>query len=94
MRPFYAGIFLVILGLAPALAAQPQFTQEQAEGGEQVYQGQGQCASCHGKTLQGVSGPALAGPRFKQNWSANTVADLHYITSTAMPLTAPGSQPD
>ncbi len=91
MRPFYAGIFLVALGLAPALAAQPQFTQEQAEGGKQVYQGQGQCASCHGKTLQGISGPALSGPRFQQNWSANTVSDLHYIISTAMPLTAPGS---
>lgn len=88
-------ILSVVLSLTAAFAAQPQFTQQQAQRGEQVYTGQaGQCVSCHGKTLQGVSGPALVGPRFQQNWSANTVADLHYIISTAMPLTAPGSLSD
>jgi alcohol dehydrogenase (cytochrome c) len=47
------------------------------------------CAICHGKQLQGVSGPALAGSAFGK--SHLTLAAMRTIVTKQMPLTAPGS---
>ncbi|GAA5532580.1 PQQ-binding-like beta-propeller repeat protein [Deinococcus aluminii] len=69
----------------------PPFTAAQVSRGQQVYAGQ--CQSCHGGNLQGVSGPALAGNGFLQKWAngQHPLADLYEVISKHMPLTAPGS---
>lgn len=79
------------LAFGPAALAQAQvsFTAAQASQGQQIYQAQ--CAMCHGAQLQGQSGPPLKGDQFLNKWAKNTLEDFYHITSTTMPLTAPGS---
>jgi mono/diheme cytochrome c family protein len=48
------------------------------------------CASCHGETLAGGAGPALAGPAFTMRWSGNPAALVDLI-STTMPPNETGS---
>lgn len=82
----------------PALAPTPvptsvppaiSFTTAQAGAGKTVY-GQS-CAACHGATLQGGNGPALAGSGAQLLGRLHTAGSFFTSMSTRMPLTAPGS---
>jgi mono/diheme cytochrome c family protein len=69
------------------------YTAAQATAGSALYAAN--CSQCHGQSLEGISGPALAGKAFTDKWNGETADDLNYIMSTQMPLTAPGSlKPD
>ncbi|HMD01769.1 MAG TPA: cytochrome c, partial [Candidatus Baltobacteraceae bacterium] len=72
-------------------ATTSDFTAAQAAQGGEVYVAR--CSVCHGGKLQGQSGPALAGPSFRQSIDASypTAAALYQFTSTQMPADAPGS---
>ena len=41
--------------------------------------------------LNNGGAPKLAGDVFLKKWASNTLDDFHYIMSTTMPQTAPGS---
>jgi len=86
-----------MLGLCavPRGFAQPRsvwdgvFTEEQAGRGVALYQQE--CASCHGRTMQGRGQtPALAGDDFKSNWNGQPLGDLFDKMSTSMPADRPG----
>ena len=66
-----------------------RFTEAQATHGATIFAAQ--CATCHGAKLEGGAGPQLAGDDFITKWSGQTADDVHYIVSTQMPLTNPGS---
>jgi mono/diheme cytochrome c family protein len=70
------------------------FTEMQARRGEAAYQGN--CAACHGRTLQATNpdAPNLTGPSFGISWNGKPVADLFTLMRTSMPLGAPGSLSD
>jgi mono/diheme cytochrome c family protein len=70
------------------------FTDTQAKRGEAAYQGN--CAACHGKTLQATNpdAPSLTLPSFGLSWHKRTVADLFTLMRTTMPLGAGGSLSD
>jgi hypothetical protein len=61
----------------------------QAARGEQVYKSQ--CAGCHGKALEGTSGPPLAGDGFLANWSAQPLSSFVDKIQKTMPFNLPGS---
>ena len=65
------------------------YADAQAKRGEAVYADN--CAACHGPTLGGDIGPALAGPRFAARWKDKSVADVFEKIQTTMPASAPGS---
>jgi len=65
------------------------YTAEQAARGRQIYQAQ--CAECHGKGMEGASGPPLVGESFLSNWSARPLAGLVDKIQKTMPFDAPGS---
>lgn len=65
------------------------YTAAQATAGAAIFTAQ--CSECHGAKLEGVSGPALAGPDFMSKWSGQTADDLRDIIANQMPLTLPGS---
>ena len=67
------------------------YTGVQAQAGRQVFMHI--CATCHGKDLQGRSGPQIAGTAFLKKakllgWS---VGDLRALVLTTMPRSNPGS---
>ena len=70
------------------------FTEMQARRGEAAYQGN--CAACHGRTLQATNpdAPNLTGPSFGISWNGKPVADLFTLMRTSMPLGAGGSLTD
>jgi mono/diheme cytochrome c family protein len=59
------------------------YTDEQAVRGQAIYKAR--CASCHGDTLTGRVGPALAGDDFLAKWSAQPLADLAAQIRNTMP---------
>jgi quinoprotein glucose dehydrogenase len=65
------------------------YADAQAKRGEMVYTDN--CAACHGPTLGGDIGPALAGARFAARWKDKSLADLFEKIQTTMPASAPGS---
>ena len=65
------------------------YSAEQAARGQQVYQAQ--CAACHGKLMEGTSGPPLVGNGFLSNWSARPLANLVDKIQKTMPFSQPGS---
>ncbi len=73
-------------GMAPPALTAP-YTAAQVSAGSSVYSQH--CLSCHGATLQGVSGPALTGTAFAH--SNLSISQLYGIVVQQMPLTAPGS---
>jgi PQQ-dependent dehydrogenase (methanol/ethanol family) len=77
--------------ISPGAAGAPQFTDAQATEGMKVYVDS--CQSCHGSKLEGLAGPALAGPQFVRKWVGGTytLRDLHRAITTQMPVGAPGS---
>src|SRR5262249_11184148 len=62
---------------------------EQAARGQELYKVQ--CARCHGNTLEGGSGPSLAGATFLSNWSAQPLANFVDKIQKTMPFNLPGS---
>src|SRR5207253_9095739 len=65
------------------------YSAGQASRGQHLYQTQ--CAECHGKALEGASGPPLAGDTFLSNWSAQSLANLVGKIQKTMPFNLPGS---
>ena len=61
----------------------------QAARGQQLYTTQ--CAACHGKAMEGTSGPPLIGDSFLSNWSARSLANLVDKIQKTMPFNLPGS---
>jgi mono/diheme cytochrome c family protein len=86
---------LTILGANAARAADPApgfYTPAQAQQGRALYGAN--CAACHGATLQGGAGPALAGDDFRATWGTRTLANLVAFEHTQMPPGQPGSVPE
>ena len=74
------------------VAAVP-FTTEQVESGQAAYQQH--CAACHAAEMEGMAHfPQLAGPRFRERWSDDTLGDLFVYTRDEMPLGQGGSLPE
>ncbi len=68
------------------------YSEAQAKAGESLYARN--CASCHGKTLQGEGqAPPLAGGEFLMNWNGATVGELFEKMQSSMPADKPGSLP-
>jgi mono/diheme cytochrome c family protein len=65
------------------------YSTAQAARGQQIYQVQ--CAECHGKALEGASGPPLAGDDFLSNWSAQPLASFVDKIQKTMPFGQGGS---
>jgi mono/diheme cytochrome c family protein len=70
-------------------AADGVFTATQATRGQQIYQAQ--CASCHGKALEGGVGPLLAGDGFLTAWSGRSMTEFVDKIHKTMPLQTPGT---
>src|SRR5262245_28500135 len=69
--------------------AERVYSTVQATRGQQIYQAQ--CAECHGKTMEGTSGPPLAGNDFLSSWSAQPLANLVGKIQKTMPFSQPGT---
>src|SRR5262245_25543668 len=65
------------------------YSAAQAARGQQLYKAQ--CAGCHGDSMEGTSGPPLAGDSFLSNWSARSLANLVDKIQKTMPFNQPGS---
>jgi mono/diheme cytochrome c family protein len=74
---------------APKTVWDGAYTGEQATRGRSLYAAD--CASCHGSSLEGGEGTALAGKAFWDKWRERSVGDLLSYVSANMPLMAPGS---
>ena len=89
------GSMMVAVGLsaAPATAAYAHgdYTQAQAKHGAHLYSDH--CAQCHGSSLQGKTGPALAGSDFKGSleYSKMSAKQLFHFMATQMPYNDPGA---
>jgi S-disulfanyl-L-cysteine oxidoreductase SoxD len=59
------------------------YTEQQATRGQALFKDQ--CASCHGDTLDGKSGPPLAGDEFIANWKGSDAGSLFYVIKQNMP---------
>jgi mono/diheme cytochrome c family protein len=89
---FFGCISAFVAGPLAAQSSGP-YTAAQAAAGATIYAAQ--CSSCHGAKLEGGAGPQLAGSDFIAKWTGQTADDVHYVVSTQMPQTAPGSlKPD
>ncbi len=73
----------------PASYLKAPFTKEQAATGAKTYKAD--CAMCHGAKLSNGGAPKLAGDVFLKKWASNSLDDFHFIMSTTMPQTGPGS---
>jgi mono/diheme cytochrome c family protein len=65
------------------------FTSAQVARGREAYALH--CSSCHSEDLSGLSGPALKGQQFIDNWREDSVKSLFTFIQTAMPRRAPAS---
>ncbi len=89
-RAAAAGLALAALAATPALAREAHFTDQQASDGQAVYKQN--CAMCHGTSLQGGAGPALAGDKFSSSlqFSKMSATQLFDFISKHMPKNNPG----
>ena len=67
----------------PQTVAQGVYTDAQAGRGQAVYSAR--CSTCHGATLAGRTGPALAGDDFNGIWSRQSVSELVQKIFNTMP---------
>ncbi len=65
------------------------YSAGQAARGQQIYQTQ--CVECHGKAMEGASGPPLVGNGFLSNWSARPLINVVDKIQKTMPFNLPGS---
>jgi S-disulfanyl-L-cysteine oxidoreductase SoxD len=65
------------------------YSAAQAARGGQIYETQ--CVDCHGKALEGASGPPLVGDNFLTSWSARPLSNLLEKIQKTMPFNLPGS---
>jgi mono/diheme cytochrome c family protein len=92
--PFKRCAFAIVVFACAGAAQQPQtvgqgvYTDEQARRGQATYNIQ--CASCHGDTLAGRSGPPLTGGDFVSAWSKEPLSELFSKIRNTMPQDAPG----
>ena len=89
MAGFAAIVF--IYAFQAAADAPALYTASQAASGAQIFAQS--CATCHGAALEGVAGPALKGPVFRQmaaaqNLNAQSLLD---VISASMPQDNPAS---
>ena len=87
-----AAILLLALSLKTVAADAPSlFTAAQAGQGATVFSQS--CATCHGANLEGVAGPALKGPVFRQMAAAQSLnaQSLLAVVSQSMPQDNPAS---
>jgi quinoprotein glucose dehydrogenase len=86
------GLIVVVASMLSAQSARTVqdgvFTDAQATRGQVLYAQQ--CSTCHGATLQGVSGPPLQGEPFVSHWQSEPLSSLIAKVRTTMPLDAPG----
>jgi cytochrome c553 len=66
------------------LVTEGAYSAGQAARGRQLYQAQ--CVECHGATMEGTSGPPLAGEGFLSNWSARPLVSLVDKIQKTMPF--------
>jgi mono/diheme cytochrome c family protein len=80
-----------VSALADSPTGQGYYTKSQAAAGQAVFHAT--CAICHGESLQGGAGPALAGQQFLSvsQYQQITADYFYHFMSTHMPLTHPGS---
>ena len=85
---------LLMLTGAPAWAAGPAFTTEQAERGQESYMQR--CGICHGPNLNDgdFGGAPLRGQWFADHWGSGSVAALFDYVKTQMPPDNPGGLND
>src|SRR5262249_54260530 len=67
------------------------YSAGQAGRGQDIYQSQ--CSSCHGKALDGGSGPPLLGDGFLSNWSERPLTNIAEKIQKTRPFNKPGSLP-
>ena len=99
MRPYFVGTTCVYALVAAfsltghagqsRSVADGVYSAGQAARGEQIYQAQ--CATCHGKAMEGTIGPPLVGESFLSNWSESSVAALVDKIQKTMPFNEPAS---
>ena len=65
------------------------YSAGQAARGRELYDTK--CGACHGKAMEGTSGPPLIGDAFLANWSARPLANLVDKIQKTMPFNLPGS---
>jgi mono/diheme cytochrome c family protein len=85
-------ILAAAVGIATdANAVGSYYTEAQAQAGQAVFRVQ--CAICHGDTLEGKAGPALAGAQFLSvsQYQQLNADYLYRFMSKHMPANAPGS---
>lgn len=85
------GLAAVGLWFGTAAAAQlpALYTEAQAKAGHATFETH--CSMCHGKELQGISGPSLVGQGFASAANNYTVAAIFDELSQQMPAGNPGS---
>jgi mono/diheme cytochrome c family protein len=94
MRAIVA-LFVLSLSISAAAGQPPRsiasgvYSASQAERGGALYRSK--CGDCHGKAMDGLVGPPLAGDGFLANWSARPLADLVDRIQRTMPFERPGS---
>lgn len=79
---------LTVHAQQPQTVRQGVYTAAQANRGQAVYTGQ--CALCHGDTLEGVIGPPLAGDEFLAVWDKKPLSELFGKIKNTMPQNDPG----
>lgn len=92
MRSGVLAACVLVAGVTGAAAQAPAiFTAAQAGAGSTIFAQQ--CATCHGASLEGVAGPALKGPVFRQMASAQALnaQSLLKVISESMPQDNPAS---
>jgi mono/diheme cytochrome c family protein len=78
-----ASLTLTVQAQQPQTVAQGVYTDAQAGRGQAVYSTR--CTTCHGATLAGRTGPALAGDDFNGIWSRQPVSELVQKIFNTMP---------
>ncbi len=68
------------------------YISEQAARGKAAFEQT--CAGCHNSDLSGISGPELAGNRFRTKWDFQTVSQLFTEMKTRMPRNNPSTLSD
>jgi Cytochrome c. len=93
LRTSLAALIAAIILGGTAMAAPPAlYTATQAKAGHADFETN--CSMCHGKDLQGITGPTLVGPSFAASSNDYTVAAIFDELSQQMPAGAPGSLSD